>query len=138
MNNDEIKEPSPKEDSPIIRSYMLSYDGEVLCWKNALSVQDAIEKMSKELHICVADKFSDKHYDVENNFITTYEAKAEGYKEGQKDTAKQIFKKLDKLECSASTDQAKHSRKYHKGLGFQVINICLREYEALKKQNKVD
>ena len=58
--------------------------------------------------------------------------------EARADTSKQIFKKLDKSECSSIKDQVKHSKRYHAGSGFQAIHICIKDYEALKKQFVVD
>ena len=58
--------------------------------------------------------------------------------EAKSDTAKQIFKKLDKSECSSIKDQVKHSKRYHAGSGFQAIHICIKDYEALKKKYNIE
>ena len=61
----------------------------------------------------------------------TQEAKAEGYKEGQKDTAKQIFKELDNLHIVENWST-------QKGKGIPLLLKQIDAYNAVKKRFKVD
>ena len=62
------------------KSYMLAYEGKVLCWKVANSVQEAIEKLASELSVSAADKFEDRHVSVKNTYTPNSDGVASPFK----------------------------------------------------------
>lgn len=58
------------------KSYMISFNGKVIAWEDAESLQEAIDILAKKLQVCVGDNFESEHKDIPNTYLSTEEIRA--------------------------------------------------------------